>query len=592
MFSLSKKKNKDLPKELGQPVTPQGAGLPGSVEIDESKIKTMPEKFLPKGKESNKFLLIIIVVAAFVLIMGAFTGLLLFSESFNNMIFGGDDGDLVLDRDDSSGSDSLDGDGDGTGDDDGDGGEPGDDDGDETAIFRKEVTKTGGELVGAISFEMRKELEYLELVVSAGMPEKDMISDDNNNTFKIIGGVYSFEPGGVMLAEGDLVVEIFYNSDDLGKFSGSDLKILNWEEEPEVSFLVGEINEIIDKMEIEMDGLPRGKIALGLLIGDDDLDDPDDPGSEILPIGAIPDAVDADGDGLTDQEEDLYLFEADNTDTIGDGYGDEAEVMAFYKAELNKELDASLESYESEEMGYVIYYPMMWDVTEGEAGMITFSSGDTGETVRIMIQENPDKLKPREWYLLQASGVDEDQIKTGLINDLETAWSLDQFTAYISLDEDIYLINYNAGLNDEAGFKTTFDGMASSFHFPELLAGGYAYQNEQYGFSLVLPLLWEGYDMVEYENDWGGGLSSNSLIFRLGTDFPEECSPYDKCAMFFIDIFDFTTWDEVRLLDESPLLVNVDSEYVFTYRKSTYYGSDLGERAEEVEDVIATFVLE
>ena len=534
MFNLLKKKNK---KEIAGAGHGGEVGKPAdSIVIDDKNIKTIPEKFLPtkSDKGSSYYKFIIIAIGVLIIIIGVFTGLLLFSDDFNEIIFGKDKIAAIDEGYEENVKIREYENNDGIGEEQrtnvvelGVGDEIA-----ATEIFRKEALDEQGRVAGAIMFEMRRELEYLGLRTGASLLEVETISDEDNNQFKIIGGVYSFEPGGVKLADGELLVEIFYSKERLVDYIADDLVVLNWETEPEISFLTGNINELESLMEIKMNVLPRGKIALGVLV--EVLVPPlaDDETAEVAPVGALPDAEDSDGDGLTDSEEILYGMDVSMRDTDGNGLDDWAEVLSWYAVELDKDLDSSLEVYASGTEEYSIYYPSLWAIEDKE-GEISFTA-DTGESAQIMIQSNPQNLSARDWYLQQASGITASQIKSGEINGLDAAWSLDQFTCYIAREENIYLINYNIGLRDEAGFKATFDAIVSSFHFPKMLITSYSYKNEDYGFNLELPLSWENYDVVNLQKNWGDGLDGDSLMFRLASEYPEECSPYDKCAIFII----------------------------------------------------------
>jgi len=591
MFNLFKKKNKGQKEKEGVVNTKKAVM---DYKVDKENVKVMPEKFLPKkGKSDSNYKVVIIIVSVLIVLVGIFAGLLTFSDSFNELLFGerqvNFNGDMLDSKDDDSEpvedqdqevKDNSDTD-------------PEEDE-ERKEVFRKEVLDEEGRVVGAIVFEMRDELEYLDLKVVALLPEDNILTDEINNKFEIIGGVYSFNPGGVRLSGGDLKIEIFYKDDSLNGSDAGELKILNWEKEPEISLIPGVVNKSESNLKMEVGILPRGSMALAILKEEGTPFVPDEPG-DIDPIGALPLAKDTDGDGLTDDEEGLYNLDTTKIDSDDNGVSDEDEVFKIYEMVLEEAPDLRLGVYNNEEEGYKIYYPSTWPVEEGEEGMVTFSSGSTGETVKIIIQANPENLTAKEWYLEQSgisNTINSAQIKTGLINGLDVAWSLDQYTAYAVREETVYLINYSAGLKEEASFKATFDGMVKSFNFPLDLITGYKYSNSDYGFSLELPLAWADYDAVAIEKDWGTELISTSLMFRLPSSEPELCAPYDKCAIFIIDIFDFITWNDVRLLDSAPLLVNVNNDYVFSYHRSDYYASDLEERVAEVGEVVETFVFD
>lgn len=588
MFGIGKKKN----EEAGGQDKMIGAKLDlGGIQIDESKIKTIPEKFLPsKQMSGGKYNAVIIVIVILIVIVGTFTALLTFSESFSEMIFGKkietvEGGDLL----DSSTTDEV------------STSTTGEETGDtaEAQAFRKEVLSDTGEFVGAISFLMRKELEYVDLRTSATLPDKEEIIDSSNNKFKIIGGVYAFDPGGTKLADGNLKIEIFYNNNQLGEYKAADLKVLNWEKEPEIDFIAGTVKGADSKVELEVGVLPKGKIALAVLTETtSELSATSTSNEDIEPVGALPSTTDTDDDGLTDDEEKLYGMDSAKSDSNGDGKTDKDEVLSWYQVNSGEKADSHLKVLDNKGKGYIIYYPATW-TTEGSTSTASTTADEekafsfvapTGEMIQIMVKANPQGLSPKEWYLKQTGESSDSQIKTGQINGLDAAWSWDQFTSYVAKDKEIYLITYNTGLKEEASFKTTFLGMVGSFHFPELLVKSYKYENKKYGFSIELPIAWKDYDVYDYTKDWGAGLKSNSLMFRLPTKYKEECNGYEKCATFIIDVFDSKTWDKVRLLDNAPLLVNVNDNYVFAYHKNDVYGSDLEEQMQGVDDIMATFV--
>lgn len=187
----------------------------------------------------------------------------------------------------------------------------------------------------------------------------------------------------------------------------------------------------------------------------------------------IPSSLDVDGDGLTNTEEFLYKTSRNRADSDEDGYVDGLEVLNLYNPAGTapvRLMDSELVLlYQNESFGYQIFYPAEWLVRPIDASNreIIFRA-DSGEFIQVIVNENPEGLSARQWYLEQSQGLAPRQIESFSNDFFLGIISPDQLTLYLTLKETpkpqaLYIITYNIGTRSEANFKTTFKMMAKSF---------------------------------------------------------------------------------------------------------------------------------
>lgn len=181
---------------------------------------------------------------------------------------------------------------------------------------------------------------------------------------------------------------------------------------------------------------------------------------------ALPDSLDSDDDGLTDEEEKIYGTSADKPDTDADGYLDGKEVLNGYNPLGSGKLISSdlVETFISPAYDYSIIYPVDWtlEVVETAGQEVSFTS-QTGEFIKVFVQDNPQQLSALAWYLVQWPDLLVSQLKQTEINGLAGVWDLEGLTVYLAKGDKLYVIAYNVGNKQEVNFKTTFQTMAQSF---------------------------------------------------------------------------------------------------------------------------------
>lgn len=184
---------------------------------------------------------------------------------------------------------------------------------------------------------------------------------------------------------------------------------------------------------------------------------------------AIPSSQDSDLDNLTDIEELLYGTDFQVADSDGDGYADGQEIVNNYSPKSSGKLENDtnlVRKYSNTELGYEMLYPKSWlaSADPNDSQGVIFNT-TTGEFIQISIQNNPDRLSVKDWYLIKSPGVDSFKIQTiyNWEKSLAGILSVDKFVAYYSRGDKVYLISYNTNIQSEANFKTTFEMMYKSF---------------------------------------------------------------------------------------------------------------------------------
>ncbi|MFH1225890.1 MAG: hypothetical protein V1684_01215 [bacterium] len=180
---------------------------------------------------------------------------------------------------------------------------------------------------------------------------------------------------------------------------------------------------------------------------------------------------DSDNDGLTDEEEILYATGINNDDIDGDGYSDGAEVVNLYNPTGAGQLisSAAVDVFTSSAFDYSVLYPINWtlEVTEVAGQEVMFTS-QTGEFVKIFVQDNPQQLSAKDWYWAQwPDSPDSSPLEQIEVNGLEGVWSFDKLNVYLAKDDKLYVIAYNIGERPTANFQTTFQMMVKSFELKD-----------------------------------------------------------------------------------------------------------------------------
>lgn len=184
---------------------------------------------------------------------------------------------------------------------------------------------------------------------------------------------------------------------------------------------------------------------------------------------SLPSSEDTDSDGLTDSEELLYGTALANPDSDGDTFMDGEEVLNGYDPARanNAKLDTStaVTTYADPGGAFSLRAPSAFSVRQGtvpSSGLVFFTA-DTGEFVQVSVQENPQTLSSREWYLASSSGVDSAKVLDVVVQGVPAAVSPDGMNVYFARGQKVYVLTYNAGERPTLNYKTTFKMMYGSF---------------------------------------------------------------------------------------------------------------------------------
>ena len=179
-------------------------------------------------------------------------------------------------------------------------------------------------------------------------------------------------------------------------------------------------------------------------------------------------SADQDQDGLTDTEELLYKTGVDKPDTDGDSYLDGAELITGYSpiAASGARLEASglVKVYNNQAHNFRMLYPSPWIVQNAVAdGSSVVMTSETGEFVSVTIEDNPERLSARQWYLNQAPGIDATKVTDILVSGLSGVKSSDGLNVFLGSDTTIFILTYSLASQETANFVTTFEMMLRSF---------------------------------------------------------------------------------------------------------------------------------
>jgi len=178
-------------------------------------------------------------------------------------------------------------------------------------------------------------------------------------------------------------------------------------------------------------------------------------------------AADSDNDQVSDREEALYGTNPNGTDSDGDGFRDDVELVNLYNPagfRPTRLVDAGLvSSFRSPEARFEILYPSAWLKVDQPGGEVRFDNDDD-QPIAVSVEENPERQPILDWYLSrnpQVSPLEARPFTTKQGH--EAVRSSDGFTAYVSAGGRVYIIAYAPGLQENAHYRSTLTMMVNSF---------------------------------------------------------------------------------------------------------------------------------
>lgn len=184
---------------------------------------------------------------------------------------------------------------------------------------------------------------------------------------------------------------------------------------------------------------------------------------------AVPIAEDRDKDQLTDAEEALYGTKVGLPDSDGDGFIDGSEVLRGYSpvdAKKTLRTGGVVLPFQNTSFGWTMDYPAKWVAgSADDSGKSVLFTSDSveGEYVQVVMTDNPQGLKAKEWYVSVFTDADPTALQEVTIAGLSGIVSPDGFTYYLADTNNIIGIIYNYGTKNAVSFKTTFQMMVASF---------------------------------------------------------------------------------------------------------------------------------
>ncbi|MEK7211268.1 MAG: hypothetical protein AAB731_01410, partial [Patescibacteria group bacterium] len=190
-----------------------------------------------------------------------------------------------------------------------------------------------------------------------------------------------------------------------------------------------------------------------------------------VPPAIIRSGTDADSDGLTDAEEDMYKSNPFNPDTDGDNFIDGNEIFHLYSpiaATPATMLDSGLVSaYRNQKRGYALWYPIGWQTQskDAEDREIDFIAPG-GERVSFIVSDNPGNKSLENWYLATEANAKIEDIKPFTTKSGKSGiQSEDRFAAYFAKNGVIFTIKYNLDNRDNIEYRTTYGMMMRSLAY-------------------------------------------------------------------------------------------------------------------------------
>lgn len=190
----------------------------------------------------------------------------------------------------------------------------------------------------------------------------------------------------------------------------------------------------------------------------------------LLPIPAVGDTIDFDGDGLTDVEEELYKTDPAIADTDLDTFTDGVELTNLFdpliEAPAMLEESPNIDRYVNVVHDYSLFYPRDWlaaPVDERTSDEVTFTSL-TGEFVTIQAFTLKENELFVTWFATHNPSTQYSAL-TSWVNRREfTGWYEPSFMRFYFLNQShIYVMEYHPGIRNAVNFRRSVRMMAESF---------------------------------------------------------------------------------------------------------------------------------
>ncbi|OQX71182.1 hypothetical protein B6D52_02385 [Candidatus Parcubacteria bacterium 4484_255] len=343
----------------------------------------------------------------------------------------------------------------------------------EEEVVEEEIISEEQTIKVEVKNETEKITSWAELYLPAGAIDPEIqieitgdLSSENkgDESYSVIGAVYQIEPADDLIFLQTVALKMFYHQDLVEE---------RWEENIAIGYFKNDLwTPLSSSIDIDdnivsadLDFLPFNTLAL---IVEKSKMTPTVEEFQIAPN--ISSSADDDNDGLTNIEEAIFRTEINNPDSDADSMPDGQEILALMDPLTESDKIATsgmINIYTNPTFAYSFFYPASWlaraipETNNQEVLVIT----NTGEFFSVTVENNPEKLNPKDWYLRQAPDVDSDLLFETVVNNQSAIWSQDHLTIYISKEDKVYILSYMVGTSEEANFKSTFQMLINSFQF-------------------------------------------------------------------------------------------------------------------------------
>ena len=353
-------------------------------------------------------------------------------------------------------------------------------------VVKVEVKNNSSQVIGSATMIIPEgALEPgIKVDIVGFLPDANLGSDGGYNISQVLGGAYSFTPDGLSFKK-PITLILQYTQEQLQQleYREGDLKIAfgqsfnNWE-----LISASSVDNNTKTVSVVLkDLVSQGKygiISLNALKSEQSNSNQSSSSNENTNTntsenlsfeaeGLLPSSTDADGDKLTDVEEDLYKTALNQPDTDKDGYVDGEELPALFDPLVaNGALLAKstvIETFTNTILAYTVLHPKDWVAKEVDSEGKAYFTSATGEFVQINGESNPSRLTAEQWYATQVPEINTSQLEKVTVGDLQGVKSVDGRTVYLAAGDKIFTISYSVGLRQDMNFYTTFTMMVNSF---------------------------------------------------------------------------------------------------------------------------------
>jgi hypothetical protein len=178
--------------------------------------------------------------------------------------------------------------------------------------------------------------------------------------------------------------------------------------------------------------------------------------------------IDADSDGLSDEEERLIGSNPNKIDSDGDGNADLIELQNSYNPSGSGRLSSSLSmiNYRNPALKYSLIYPKEWllkNLNDNET--ILISSADEKYFIQVIHQFNSQRLDISDWYQTEFPDQQAGEVRIAADGSWQGVYNQDKNIFYLSdmIKQNIYIFSLGATEGNTINHERLFELVINSF---------------------------------------------------------------------------------------------------------------------------------